>query len=176
MSDQYLGEIRIFASNTIPPGWMPCDGSLLPIAAYTALFSLLGTYYGGNGTNTFALPNLRGSAALGAGEGKGLTPYYIGETGGEATVTLNLDEIAAHSHFPSANAAGTLGPPGGALWGNPGTVRPAPNFFASKVSTPVLMNKAAIGTTGGGMPHNNLMPYNTFVFCISLDGVFPSRH
>jgi len=175
MSDQYVGEIRMFAGSAIPSGWMTCDGRLLAISQNTALFSILGTDYGGDGRITFGLPDLQGAAALGTGAGMGLTPYSIGENGGQATVTLSMEQMAIHTHLPAAQPSGTLGPPEDTVWANPGDTRPPPNFFASARGTAVSMNPQAIGITGKGQPHNNLMPYLVFVFCIALEGVFPPR-
>ncbi|HWK06770.1 MAG TPA: tail fiber protein [Puia sp.] len=174
MSDQYVGEIRIFSSNAIPAGWEVCDGKILLIPENSALFALLGTAYGGNGETDFALPDLRGAAALGAGSGAGLTPYLRGDKGGQATVTLNPDQMTVHTHAPAANQAGTTGLPSGAVWSTPAG-RPPPNVYATAIPKSILMSPQAIGATGGGQPHNNLMPYTAFVFCIALDGEIPPR-
>jgi microcystin-dependent protein len=176
MSDQYLGEIRMFASNVIPYGWAACDGAILPIAGNTALFSIIGSDYGGNGQTTFALPNLNGRAAVGFGAGPGLSEYYLGESGGVTDVTLSLDQMPQHGHLPMANLSGSMGPAEGTVWGNPSEGRPPAPFFVANPAKPLVqMNKGAFGPAGGGMPHNNLMPYTAVSFCIALLGEFPPR-
>jgi microcystin-dependent protein len=171
--DPFVAEIRIFPFNFPPKGWAFCDGQILPISQNTALFSLLGTTYGGDGKSNFALPNLQGSSALHPGQGPGLSLYDLGETGGEDTVTLLATEIPSHNHTINAKTAGTISDPNGLLWGNPAG-RPAPNFFANAIGTPQNMSLTALATTGG-QPHNNLMPYLTLNFCIALQGVYPPR-
>lgn len=176
MADPYVGEIRAFGFNFAPVGWAFCNGQLLSIAANTALFSIVGTYYGGNGTSNFALPNLQSNVPLGQGNGVGLSPYSIGEEVGSPSVTVNMNEMAAHNHAaqgsteagddtatPSANA--TLG-------------LSAPDPIYSKVATDPLVafSPKAIGPTGGGQPHENRQPYLAVNFCISLQGVFPPRN
>lgn len=174
MADQYIGEIRIFGCNYAPTGWAQCNGQLLPIAQNTALFSLLGTNYGGDGRVTFALPNLQGAATLNSGSGAGLSPYTVGQRAGVATVTLTLNEIPSHTHAANAKTAGSQASPNGALWANPAG-RPAPNFFTNGIGTSPAMNAQAIALTGGSNAHNNLMPYQVMNFCIALYGVFPPR-
>ena len=175
-TDQFVAEIRIFGFNFAPLGWAPCNGQLLPLSQNTALFSLVGTYYGGNGTSTFGLPNLQGNAVLGAGNGAGLTPRVIGETEGEASVTLLATQLPSHTHTANANIPGNSADPGNTtVWGNVGSQRPAPNIYATTAGTPVGMNGAALGLSGGSLPHNNMMPYLVLNFCIALTGVFPSR-
>lgn len=175
MSSPFVAEIRMFGCNFAPTGWAQCNGQLLPISQNTALFSLLGTYYGGNGKSTFGLPNLQGSAAMSAGQGAGLTDRFLGETGGEQSVTLLVSEMAGHNHVPvNAKVKGTVADPNGKLWANPDG-RPAPNFFANAIGTAQPMSPLAIGISGGGLPHNNMMPYNVVNFCIALQGVFPPR-
>jgi microcystin-dependent protein len=175
MSDQYIGEVRMFGGQGVPTGWAKCDGSLLNISANTALFSLLGTFYGGNGTTNFGLPSLSGRAAIGTGSGAGLSTYTPGDEGGVASVTLTLQEMAAHSHVAIANQIGTLGPPIGAVWANPNTARPAPNFYVNTPQTTVSMSPDAIEPLGSSQPHNNLMPYTVVAFYIALQGEFPNR-
>ena len=173
MSDPFVAEIRMFAGNFAPSGWATCDGQLMPISQNTALFSLLGTTYGGNGQTTFALPNLQGSAPLQPGQGPGLSPRDLGETGGEPTVTLLESEMPAHSHGVRAATSGNLPGPGNNVWasglkGHPGTYAPAKGPAAQ-------LNLNAVSVTGGNLPHNNMPPYLCLTFIIALQGVFPPR-
>lgn len=176
MSDQFVGEIRAVGFNFAPVGWALCNGQLLPISQNTALFSLLGTQFGGDGRSTFALPNLQGLAPMNQGNGSGLTSRVMGETGGETAVTLFVAEIPAHSHTPVAAAASNAGiPTPNISFGNGGRGRSpayAPPGLASNL---VQMNASAVGLTGGGQPHNNLPPYLTVCFIIAMQGIFPPR-
>lgn len=173
MADQFVAEIRIFAGNFAPLGWAFCNGQILPISQNTALFSLLGTTYGGNGTSTFALPNLQGCAPNGEGQGAGLTYRVLGETGGAPTVTLTGNEIPPHIHMPNAVTGGGNGTsPAAAVWASQAGRTPPP-AYASTAN--VAMNPGAIGPTGGGQPHNNMPPYLALNFIIALQGVFPPR-
>ncbi|MGO9635077.1 MAG: phage tail protein [Steroidobacteraceae bacterium] len=172
MSDQFLGEIRIFAGNFAPRGWLLCNGQVLPISQYTALFSLLGTNYGGDGKTNFALPNLQGSFPLNQGQGPGLTSRLVGETGGESAVTLLVSQIPAHSHNLLAAAAATTGTAGPTVSLAP--VASGASIYHAATSL-VGMDPASIGTTGGGSPHNNLQPYLVLNFIIATTGIFPSR-
>jgi len=174
MADPFVAEIRIFPFNFPPKGWAFCNGQLLALSQNTALFSLLGTTYGGNGSSNFALPNLEGSAALHPGQGPGLSLYDLGQTGGSDTIALTTAEIPGHGHTVNAKTAGTATDPNGMLWANPGG-RPAPNFFATAIGTAQNMNGAAFTVSGSSSPHNNLMPYLILNFCIALQGVYPPR-
>ncbi len=174
MSDQYLGEIRMFGCNFAPVGWALCNGQILPISQNTALFSLLGTSFGGDGKITFALPNLQGTSTLSTGQGAGLSSYTVGEQGGQPTTTLILTEMPLHTHGVNAVTGGTTADPKGLVWGNP-SGRPAANFFANVPGTPSAMNQQAVATSGGTSPHNNLMPYLVLNFCIALNGAYPPR-
>jgi microcystin-dependent protein len=177
MSDQYLGEIRVFGCNFAPYEWALCNGQLLPISQYTALFSLLGTFYGGNGTTNFALPNLQGSFPLNQGNGAGLTPREMGETGGETSVTLLQTQLPAHTH-PVACAAGSGTPgPSNAVFGGIAGRGKAPAYAAGSAlaTAGVNMSASAVANTGGGQPHNNLQPYLVLNFCIALTGIYPAR-
>jgi microcystin-dependent protein len=174
MADAYIGEIRMFAGNFAPRGWAFCNGQLLPISQNTALFSILGTMYGGNGTSNFALPNLQASSPMHQGDGPGLTPRTVGETGGEATVALVQTQLPAHTHA----AVGTSTPasstaPAGNLWAESpdrgGTV-----YSDSKTGL-VQMAPGAFAPAGGGLPHNNMPPYLAVSFIIALQGIFPAR-
>jgi len=174
MSDNFVAEIRLFAGNFAPRGWAVCNGQVLPISQNTALFSLLGTTYGGDGRSTFALPNLQGSFPLGAGNGPGLTQRDLGETGGEASVTLLSTELPVHTHQVSAVAApGTLDSPAAATWAEPRLGR-APEAAYATTATAQL-SPQAFATAGGNVAHNNLPPYLVVTFIIALQGIYPPR-
>jgi microcystin-dependent protein len=175
MADQFVAEIRIFPFNFPPTGWAFCNGQLLPISQNTALFSLLGTTYGGNGQSTFALPNLQGRAAMQHGQGPGLSLRSLGEMGGSETVTLLTSEIPSHNHVVNAKVTGGQADPNGLVWASANAQKLAANFYAPAKGTGTLMNANASGVTGGSLPHNNMMPYLTLNFCIALQGVFPPR-
>jgi microcystin-dependent protein len=173
MSDPFVAEIRIFPFNFAPKGWAFCNGQLLPLSQNTALFSLLGTVYGGDGKSTFALPNLQGSVPLHPGQGPGLSLYDLGEQGGSDTVTVLDSEMPAHTHTLMAQGA-------------PADTNVPVNFSIARVTgaTPYLppagapltpMAFQALPTAGSSLPHNNMMPYLTLNFCIALQGVFPPR-
>ena len=175
MSSPFLAEIRMFGGNFAPRGNAFCNGQLLAIAQNTALFSLLGTTYGGNGTTTFGLPNLQGKAALDFGQGNGLSNRFLGEVGGEPNVTLNTTQMASHNHAANANGAnGTSANPTGAIWSASGAGRTPPPVYASAANT--AMSPNTLGLTGGNAPHNNLPPYLAVSFIIALSGVFPQRN
>ena len=175
MADQFLGEIRIVPFDFAPNGWALCNGQVLSIAQNTALFSLLGTQFGGNGATTFALPNLQGSAPMSQGNGLGLTPRAMGETGGEPDVTLLLSQLPAHAHTPQAGAASTSGTPGPTVtFGDGGRGKESAYAPAAQASA-VLLNTQAVGPAGGSLPHNNMSPYLTLNFVIALQGIFPPR-
>ena len=171
MADPFVAEIRVFGFNFAPTGWAFCNGQLLPISQNTALFSLLGTTYGGNGTSNFALPNLQGDVAIGAGQGPGLSLRDLGEAGGEAGVTLLTSEMPAHSHALNATAGATGSNPSGQAIAPP--VNGASAFHAPGTLAP--MSADSLGVTGGAQPHNNLPPYLTLNFCIALLGIYPAR-
>jgi microcystin-dependent protein len=175
MADPFVAEIRIFPFNFAPKGWAWCDGQLLPLAQNTALFSLLGTTYGGNGMSTFALPDLQGRAPMHPGHGPGLSLHDLGEVGGAESVTLLESEIPAHGHALLANAdLADLQMPGSSR-----SLARAQNgnAYAVAAGAPlVAMAAESLTPTGGDLPHNNMMPYLTFCFCIALQGVFPPRN
>ncbi|HWB92486.1 MAG TPA: tail fiber protein [Puia sp.] len=169
----YLGEITMFACGFTPNYFTGCNGQLLPIPRNTALFSLIETTYGGNGTTTFAMPDLGGVSPLGAGQGPGLSPRDLGEKGGESYVVLNADQMASHSHHPAALSGAKIATPANDVWSNPGNERPIPSFYASQMVNPQAMNTGLIGATGGGGPHNNLMPFLVVTIGICTAGEFP---
>jgi microcystin-dependent protein len=174
MSNQFIAEIRIFAGNFAPRGWAMCDGQLMAISQNTALFSLLGTYYGGDGKSNFALPNLQGRAPLQQGQGPGLSDYVLGEAGGEPTVTLLQTEIPQHTHtVQCANSDGTATTPAGGVWAIAATRRSTLNLYTT--SGGATMSATAFNLAGGNLPHNNMMPYLALTFIIALQGVFPAR-
>jgi microcystin-dependent protein len=175
MADPFVAEIRIFPFNFAPRGWAWCDGQLLPLSQNTALFSLLGTTYGGNGRSNFALPDLQGRAPMHPGQGPGLSLHDLGETGGSETVTLLESEIPSHSHgLLSANTepADAAAPAADVSLARSSQV----NAYQTVTNQNLLsMSGNALAPAGGDAPHNNLMPYLTFYFCIALQGVFPPR-
>src|SRR5687768_2992746 len=179
MADAFVAEIRIFPFNFAPKGWAFCNGQILPISQNTALFSLLGTTYGGDGKSTFALPDLEGRAAMHPGQGQGLSLRDLGEMSGVESITLLQSEIPLHTHALQAVAAdATVADPNGALlaqgaWsfqGNGGTVA---IYTTDVVNTQMAVN--ALGLTGGGLPHNSMQPSLTLTFRIALQGIFPQR-
>jgi microcystin-dependent protein len=172
--DPFVAEIRIFPFNFAPKGWAFCNGQILPISQNTALFSLLGTTYGGNGQSTFALPNLQGSAAMFWGQGPGLSLRSIGETGGSPTVTLQTTQMPLHTHTANGKVAGGTVNPGNMVWGTSSAGKVAANFYAPAGGT-VNMNAGALANAGSSQPHNNMMPYQTLNYNIALQGVYPPR-
>jgi len=179
MADPFVAEIRIFPFNFPPKGWAFCDGQVMPISQNTALFSLLGTTYGGDGKSTFALPDLQGTAPLQQGQGPGLTDWVLGELQGSDTVTLLQSEIPAHSHAVNAQTqnASASAPAGAFLAAGHygGAQGGAVNYYFTSNTPQTLLAFSAIGPTGGNQPHNNMMPYLTLNFCIALQGIFPPR-
>lgn len=172
MSDPFVAEIRIFPFNFAPKGWAFCDGQILPISQNTALFSLLGTMYGGDGKSNFALPNLQGSAPLHQGQGPGLSIYNEGQMGGSETVTLLQSEMPQHSHQASGGSGSEPTSPANNTWGAlPG--RTPPPMYAD--GNPNVLMGNTLTPAGGGLPHNNMQPYLTLNFCIALQGIFPPR-
>jgi microcystin-dependent protein len=169
MATPFLGEIRIFAFNYAPKNWAQCNGQLMSIAQNQALFSLLGTTYGGNGQTTFALPDLRGRAPFHWGNGAG-SNFVLGQQGGEETHALVTSEMPTHTHAVSANASSdNQGNPQNNYWANSGR-----NHFAG--SSNAAMATAAASTAGGSQPHANLSPYLVVNICMALTGIFPSRN
>jgi microcystin-dependent protein len=179
MSAPFIGEIRAFGFNFAPKTWAMCNGQLLQISQNAALFSLLGTQYGGNGVQTFGLPDLRGRAAMNQGQGPGLSNYVIGEQIGTETVTLVSTEMPQHNHLWAANnAAGdTAAPINNFLAGAivPTNNVPVPTYAAPGGAT-VPLAAAMLGLTGNNQPHQNMQPYLVVTYCIALSGIFPSRN
>ncbi len=174
MSDQFVAEIRIFATNFPPTGWAFCNGQLLPISQNTALFALLGTIYGGDGKSTFALPNLQDSAPLQAGQGQGLSLRDQGEIGGAPFVTLINSEMPVHTHSVVANSGGAdEASPENNVWAQAVSDQGAFNYYNTTGTNP--MSPFALQLAGGSLPHNNMMPYLALNFCIALQGIFPPR-
>jgi microcystin-dependent protein len=171
MSDPFVAEIRMFAGNFAPTGWALCNGQLLPISQNTALFSLLGTTYGGDGKSTFALPNLQDSAPMQPGQGAGLSLYDLGQQGGTPNVTLLVSELPLHNHI--ANAKTSLGnsqTPADQTWAGSNNAKQYVNTAPNLPMSPL-----ALSPTGGNLPHNNMAPYLVVTFIIAMQGVFPPR-
>lgn len=175
--DNFLGEIRFFAGNFAPGGWAACNGQLMAISQNTALFALLGTYYGGDGRVTYALPDLQGATPVHVGTQPGGEEYVIGQTGGAETVTLTSSTMPAHTHTAQtvpAGTTGTSGNPSGAAWATPVQGRLREPLYATG-GTPVAMSDGALAPTGGGLPHENRSPYLAMTAVIALQGIFPQR-
>lgn len=174
MSDPFVGQLSLVGFNFAPRGWSTAAGQLLSISQNTALFSLLGTNYGGNGISNFGLPNLQGNVAIGFGQGPGLGDYNLGETSGSQAVTLLSSETPLHNH--SLNTAGAAAkentPQNNAL----GDAKSAGGSLYSPTNNPTPMSPSAVSIYGGGLPHNNMMPYQSLLWIIALVGVFPSRN
>ena len=181
MSSPFVAEIRIFPYNFAPTGWAFCNAQLLPISQNTALFSLLGTTYGGNGQTNFALPNLQqGSVPVGQGQGAGLSLYDLGQSGGESTVTLISAEMPVHGH--SLNCTTTVGTVSASegtqlAKGQKGNIQnmARAKVYSTNAPTATLNPATATSPAGSGLPHNNMMPYLALNFCIAMQGVFPPR-
>jgi len=172
MADPFVAEIRMFPFNFAPNGWAFCDGQLLPLSQNTALFSLLGTTYGGNGKSNFALPDLQGRAPMHPGQGPGLSLHDLGETDGTETVSLLESEIPSHSHAQRAaiDPGDLFAPTNNALATSVGAA-----MYQSSNAQLVNMADASLAPAGGDQPHNNMQPYLTVNFCIAMQGVFPPR-
>ncbi|HWX55387.1 MAG TPA: tail fiber protein [Verrucomicrobiae bacterium] len=176
MSNPFLAEIRIFTGNFAPKGWALCDGQVMSISQNTALFSLLGTTYGGDGKSNFAIPNLQGCVPMNFGQGPGLSLRDLGETGGEQTVTLLQTEMPVHSHGVQCLSAGEGdNSPQNAIWAGGGRGAP-PMYTPSVPASNVSMNAFATSIAGGSQPHNNLAPFLGLTFILALQGVFPARN
>jgi microcystin-dependent protein len=173
MSDPFVAEIRIVGFNFAPRGWAFCNGQLLPLSQNTALFSLLGTTYGGNGASNFGLPNFQGNAPMFYGQGPGLSLYSIGEDGGTQTVTLLQSEMPVHNHNYSARPT-AVAPPQSSPVGQ-GAARSNSRPYSPTAAASVSMGATTVLQSGGSFPHNNMMPYLTMNFIIALQGIFPPR-
>ena len=174
--DPFLGEVRAVGFNFAPNGWALCQGQLLPISQNAALFSILGTTYGGNGTSTFALPNLQGNVPVHRGQGPGLSNYALGQKGGTTTVTLQFANLTPHTHaMPCFSQPATLASPTSATWASSGEGRTPPPMYVATPNTKVNMSASAILPIGSGAPHNNMSPYLGVYSIIALQGVFPVR-
>jgi microcystin-dependent protein len=169
----FVAEIRIFPFNFAPKGWAFCDGQILPLSQNTALFSLLGTTYGGDGKSNFALPDLQGNAPMHPGQGPGFSLHDLGETGGSETVSLLESEIPSHIHFLQANLyeADVPYPENNVL----APTVDGDSYYPAAGATLVSLNDNSLTPAGGDQPHNNMMPYLTLNFCIALQGVYPPR-
>lgn len=171
MADPFVAEIRIVGFNFAPSGWALCNGQLLPLSQNTALFSLLGTNYGGNGKSNFALPDMQGSAPIHHGQGPGLREYFLGEKGGSETVTLLESEIPSHAHaMQASDNVGERNNPGGNLYSVPDS-----GFVYAPAASLVPLAPETLAPVGGDQPHNNMQPYLTMNFIIAMQGVFPPR-
>lgn len=173
MSDQFVAEIRIFPFNFPPTGWAFCDGQLMPISQNTALFSLLGTTYGGDGKSTFALPDMQGNAPMQPGQGQGLSLRDLGEMSGVESITLLVSEIPLHTHVLNCSiddADLRIPSPTRSLAKSAGG-----NMYNTATTPQVMMAFQGLPPAGGGLPHNNMQPYLTLNFCIALQGIFPQR-
>jgi microcystin-dependent protein len=172
MAEPFIGEIKMFAGNFAPKGWAFCNGQVLPLAQNQALFAILGTTYGGNGVNNFALPNLQASVPIHFGQGAGLPPFVLGQTGGEESHTLTSNEIPNHTHTVNAvSDPGNINVPTNALWAT--SVARVSQYGPT---TDTTMSSAALGPGGSSLPHENRQPYLTVNFIIALVGIFPSRN
>lgn len=188
MSQPYIGQIILVGFNFAPVGFLACDGSLLPIVQFEALFNLIGTTYGGDGQTTFAVPDLRGRVPMGMGQGPGLSPRTIGEASGSESVTLNTNQIPQHTHVVDASATtgaiqckagagNTTSPAGGVMAGEAAGVT---MLYSSQPADSVMGNLSAgasapSGSTGGSQPHDNMRPYLVLSYCIAAEGIFPSQ-
>ena len=174
MSTPFLGEIKMFGGNFAPRGWALCNGQLLPISQNTALFSILGTTYGGDGVTTFALPNLQGRVPIHWGNGAGLSPYVLGQVGGEENHTLLASEMPAHNHL--VNGCDSGGYQASPVGNYPAVESTGTSLNFSNGPTTGQMNPSMIANSGAGQPHNNLQPFSVVTFIIALQGIFPSRN
>lgn len=176
MSEPFIAEVVMFAGNFAPRGWAFCQGQVLAIAQNTALFSLLGTTYGGNGQTTFALPDLRGRVPVGTGQGPGLPSMTLGEVAGEPSHTLNVNEMPAHTHSAQVGAqsgAGNSTSPSGATWA---TSSSRDALYSTSAPNAQMSAGVTVGAAGGSQPHNNMQPYLGMNYIIALEGIYPSRN
>jgi len=173
MAQPYIGEIRLFGGTFAPVGWAFCNGALQSISQNPAMYQLLGTTYGGDGVNTFGLPDLQGRIPLHQGQGGGLQNYVLGQKGGAETVTLTVGQLPSHSHTALGSATGgAASTPANNTWGNNAI---ANKSFGPGTSANASMNAGSIGMTGGNQPHDNLLPFVVLSFIIALQGIFPQQ-
>lgn len=175
MGQPYVGEIRIFAGNFAPAGWMLCEGQLLLISENSALFSLIGTTYGGNGTTTFGLPNLASRVPVHQGTGPGLSTYVIGQSGGVEQVALTTQQIPAHSHTAVTASTGQVGVAANNILANAQSTQTGARIYSSQ-ATNVVMNANTVTSAGGSQPHNNIQPSLALNFIIALFGIYPPQN
>lgn len=181
MADQFVAEIRIFPFNFAPTGWAMCNGQLLPISQNTALFSLLGTTYGGDGKSTFALPDLQGNAPIQQGQGAGLSDYFLGQASGSDTITLLDTEMPMHNHsFSATTSQGTTQSSSGSqlaegFAGSKGASSLANCYSTHANLATTALSFMSLSVAGSSFPHNNMMPYLTLNYCIAMQGIFPPR-
>jgi microcystin-dependent protein len=173
MADQFVGEIRCVGFNYPPAGWAFCNGQLLSLSQNTALFSLFGTFYGGDGKSTFALPNLQGNVAISQGSGPGLTPRFIGENGGAQTVTLLQTEMALHNHNYMVDTAD--GPANRPVADAAASISFGAQAFTTAISPTTPMAANSLPVIGGSQQHNNMMQFLVMNFVVALQGIFPAR-
>jgi microcystin-dependent protein len=173
----YIAEIRMFGGNFAPRGWALCQGQILSIAQNTALFSLLGTTYGGNGQTTFALPDLRGRVAVGTGQGPGLPSVNLGEMSGEPTHTLIITEMPAHNHAAQMQGNSNPGDTSSPAGATPATSTARDNLYINAApNAPMAANTVTVGIAGGSQPHNNMQPYTGLNYIICMEGIYPPRN
>jgi microcystin-dependent protein len=170
MGQPFVGEIRLFAGNFAIDGWAFCNGQLLSISENETLFQLIGTTYGGDGSSTFAVPDLRGRAPIHLGTGPGLGTYVIGQSLGVESVTLNTNQLPAHTHVPLANSGPGSGSPANAVWAAGSSILPY------NTAAPDVQMQATVGPAGGSQPHENMSPFLAMNYIISLFGIFPSQN
>ncbi len=167
----YIGEVRAFPWGATPQGWLPCDGRALTLASYASLYVVIGVTFGGNGATSFNVPDLRGRVPIGFGQGANLSPYMLGETAGSETVSLSIAAMPAHSHVPEAvTGAPATGDPNGNMLASDAQIFNLPTALDS------TLNSSAIGITGQGAGHSNMMPFLTLNYCICYQGILPSRN
>lgn len=171
MGSPFIGELRLFGGNFAPVNWALCNGQLLAISQNNALFNLIGTTYGGDGVNTFALPNLQGRFPIHQGQGTGLQNYVIGQIAGFENITLQANQLPPHNHS-AVGSNGNVTPPANATWGSNSA---ADNSFGPGTSANAVMNPSSMGQTGGNQPHDNMTPFLAISFIISLAGIYPSQ-
>ncbi len=174
--NNYVGEIKMFAGNFAPTGWALCDGSLLPISQNTALFSILGTSYGGDGKSTFALPDLRGRVPMNFGNGPGLTPRNLGDVGGQETVSLTVAQMPAHTHTASLAVDSTVATTDNPKNALPGRNASATPTYGKTANATTATSSITLSSSGGGQPHPTLPPFQCVNFIIALQGIFPARN